>query len=404
MIRRIFSRENKQRSEMLAIKGGRILTITRGEIDGGTVLIDGGKIVEIGAKVKVPEGAEVIDASGKVVMPGLVEAHCHVGIWEESIGWAGSDGNERTDPATPHIRAVDAIKANADEGGLEAALKEGITTAQILPGSANVIGGTGVVVKIAPKRTVDEMVVRNPSGMKIAFGENPQRVYGVEQKKMPSTRMGVAGVLREWLQKTRNYMEKKELFKDEPEKMPEVDIRLEALIPVLRGEIPLRTHAHRADDIATAVRIAEEFRVEMSWEHATEGHRVAEFIAAKGIPAVWGPSLGGRGKWETRERKFESLKIMHDAGVKIAIQTDAVGSSIQFLPVCAGLAVKHGLPRLEALKAITINPAEILGVADRVGSLEKGKDADIRILSGDPLDLQTKVETVIIDGEIVYKA
>jgi imidazolonepropionase-like amidohydrolase len=388
---------------MLAIKGGRILTITCGEIDGGTVLIDGGKIVDIGTSVKVPEGAEVIDASGKVVMPGLVEAHCHVGIWEESIGWAGSDGNERTDPATPHIRAVDAIKANADEGGLEAALKEGITTAQILPGSANVIGGTGVVVKMAPKKTVDEMVIRNPSGMKIAFGENPQRVYGVEQKKMPSTRMGVAGVLREWLQKTRNYMDKKELFKDEPEKMPEADIRLEALIPVLKGEIPLRTHAHRADDIATAVRIAEEFGVEMSWEHATEGHRVAEFIAAKGIPAIWGPSLGGRGKWETRERKFESLKIMHDAGVKIAIQTDAVGSSIQFLPVCAGLAVKHGLPRLEALKAITINPAEILGVADRVGSLEKGKDADIRILSGDPLDLQTKVETVIIDGEIVYK-
>ena len=389
---------------MLAIKGGRILTITRGEIDGGTVLVDGGKIVEIGADVKVPKGAEVIDASGKVVMPGLVEAHCHVGIWEEAIGWAGSDGNERTDPATPHIRAVDAIKANADEGGLEAALKEGITTAQILPGSANVIGGTGVVVKMAPKRTVDEMVVRNPSGMKIAFGENPQRVYGVEQKKMPSTRMGVAGVLREWLQKTRNYMAKKEMFKDEPEKMPEADIRLEALIPVLKGEIPLRTHAHRADDIATAVRIAEEFGVEMSWEHATEGHRVAEFIAEKGIPAVWGPSLGGRTKWETRERKFESLKVMHDAGVKIAIQTDAVGSNIQFLPICAGLAVKHGLPRLEALKAITINPAEILGVADRVGSLEKGKDADIRILSGDPLDLQTKVEMVIIDGEIVHKA
>ena len=194
------------------------------------------------------------------------------------------------------------------------------------------------------------------------------------------------------------------MFKDEPEKMPEADIRLEALIPVLKGEIPLRTHAHRADDIATAVRIAEEFGVEMSWEHATEGHRVAEFIAEKGIPAVWGPSLGARTKWETRERKFESLKIMHDAGVKIAIQTDAVGSSIQFLPICAGLAVKHGLPRLEALKAITINPAEILGVADRLGSLEKGKDADIRILSGDPLGLQTKVETVIIDGEIVHKA
>jgi len=389
---------------MLAIKGGKILTITDGTIEEGTILIDGGKIVDVGADVAVPAGAEVIDASGMVVMPGLVEAHCHIGIWEETVGWAGSDGNERTDPATPHIRALDAIKANADEKGLEAALKEGVTTAQILPGSANVIGGTGVVVKTAPKTTVDEMVIRNPSGMKIALGENPQRVYGVEQKKMPSTRMGVAGVLREWLQKAKNYMEKKELFKDDPEKMPEVDLKLEALIPVLTGEIPLRTHAHRADDIATAVRIAEEFGVEMSWEHATEGHRIADFIAEKGIPAVWGPSLGGRGKWETRERNFETLKTMHDAGVKIAIQTDAAGSNIQFLPICAGLAVKHGLPREEALKAITINPAEILGVADRVGSIEKGKDADLRILDGDPLDLQSKVKTVIIDGEIVYQA
>jgi imidazolonepropionase-like amidohydrolase len=350
---------------VLAIKGGKILTITDGAIEEGTILIDGGKIVDVGADVAVPDGAEVIDASGSVVMPGLVEAHCHIGIWEETIGWAGSDGNERTEPATPHIRALDAIKANADEKGLEAALKEGVTTAQILPGSANVIGGAGVVVKTAPKKTVDEMVVRSPSGMKIAFGENPQRVYGVEQKKMPSTRMGVAGVLREWLQKAKNYMD---------------------------------------DDVATAVRIAEEFGVEMSWEHATEGHRIADFIAEKGIPAVWGPSLGGRGKWETRERNFETLKKMHDAGVKIAIQTDAAGSNIQFLPVCAGLAVKHGLPREEALKAITINPAEILGVADRVGSIEKGKDADLRILDRDPLDLQSKVKTVIIDGEIVYQA
>ncbi|UCD44629.1 MAG: amidohydrolase [Candidatus Bathyarchaeota archaeon] len=389
---------------MLAIKGGKILTITDGTIEEGTVLIDGGKIVDVGAGVEVPDGAEVIDASGSVVMPGLVEAHCHIGIWEETIGWAGSDGNERTEPATPHIRALDAIKANADEKGLEAALKEGVTTAQILPGSANVIGGSGVVVKTAPKKTVDDMVVRSPSGMKIAFGENPQRVYGVEQKKMPSTRMGVAGVLREWLQKAKNYMEKKKLFKDDPEKIPEVDLKLEALIPVLTGEIPLRTHAHRADDVATAVRIAEEFGVEMSWEHATEGHRIADFVAEKGIPAVWGPSLGGRGKWETRERNFETLKTMHDAGVKIAIQTDATGSNIQFLPICAGLAVKYGLPREEALKAITINPAEILGVADRVGSIEKGKDADLRILDGDPLDLHSKVKTVIIDGEVVHQA
>ena len=389
---------------MLAIKGGKIYTITKGVIDDGTILIEDGKIAKVGKKVEIPDGAEVIDATGKVVMPGLVEAHCHIGIWEETIGWAGSDGNEATDPATPHVRAVDAIKANADEGGLEAALKAGVTTAQILPGSANVIGGTGVIVKTAPKVVTDEMVVRNPSGMKIAFGENPRRVYGVEQKKTPSTRMGVAGVLREWLQKAKNYMEKKEKFKDQPEKLPEADVKLEALELVLRGEIPLRAHAHRADDVATAVRIAEEFGVKMSWEHATEGHRIAKWIAGKGIPAVWGPSLTARGKWEMRELSFDTPKALHEAGVKFAIQTDAVGSTIAFLPLCAGMAVKHGLPYDEALKAITITPAEIIGVADRVGSVEEGKDADLRILDGDPLELRTKVEMVLIDGEVAYKA
>jgi len=389
---------------MLAIKGGKIYTITKGVIDGGTVLVDGGKIVKVGKRIKVPADAEVIDVSGKVVMPGLVEAHCHIGISEEKIGWAGSDGNEATDPATPHMRALDGIKANANEGGLEAALKAGITTVQILPGSANVIGGTGVVVKTAPKVVIDEMVVREPSGMKIAFGENPRRVYGQGLKRMPSTRMGVAGVLREWLQKAKGYMEKRERLKDDPEKRPEVDLKLEALVPVIKGEIPLRAHAHRADDIATAVRIAEEFGVEISWEHATEGHRIAEWIAEKGVPAVWGPSLGSRGKWEMRELGFDTPRILYEAGVKLAIQTDATGSNIRHLPIAAGMAVKHGLPYEEALRAITINPAEILGVADRVGSIEKGKDADLRILDGDPLELRTKVEMVLIDGEIVYRA
>jgi len=389
---------------LLAIKGGKILTITDGVIEGGTILIDGGKIVKVGKRIKVPEEAEVIDVTGKVVMPGLIDAHCHIGIIEEKIGWAGGDGNEMTDPATPHMRALDAIKANANEGGLEAAVKAGITTVQILPGSANVIGGTGVVVKTAPKVVTDDMVIRNPSGMKIAFGENPRRVYGEGLKKTPSTRMGVAAILREWLQKTVNYMEKKERFKDDPEKMPEVDIKLEALIPVLKGEIPLRAHAHRADDIATAVRIAEEFGVKMSWEHATEGHRIAEWIAEKGIPAVWGPSLMSRPKWEMRELSFDTPKALYDAGVKFAFQTDSMGANIAYLPISAGLAVKHGLPYEEALRAITIVPAEILGVADRVGSIEKGKDADLRILDGDPLELRTRVEMVLIDGEIAYKA
>ena len=385
---------------MLAIIGKKVNTITDGIIKNGVILVEDGKIKEIGPDVKIPEGIKPLKA--KYVMPGLVEAHCHIGIWEEKIGWAGSDGNEVSEPATPHVRALDGIKANADEGGLEAALHEGITTAQVLPGSANVIGGFGVVIKTAPKTTVDQMVLRNPSGMKIAFGENPRRVYGVDKKVMPSTRMGVAGILRESLQKTKNYMEKKERFADDPEKKPEVDLRLEALIPVLKKEIPFRAHAHRADDVATAIRICEEFDVEMSWEHATEGHRIADYIAEKKIPAVWGPSLMSRPKWEMRELGYDTPRIMYEAGVKFAIQTDAPGSTIRFLPICAALSVREGLPYDYALKAITIIPAEILGVADRVGSLEVGKDADLRLLSGDPLEYMTKCQKVIIDGEVVY--
>ena len=385
---------------MLAIKGKKVNTITNGIIKDGVILVENGKIKAIGPSIKIPNGVKSLKA--KYVMPGLVEAHCHIGISEEKIGWAGSDGNEMTEPATPHVRALDSIKANADEGGLEAALHEGITTAQVLPGSANVIGGFGVVIKTAPKTTIDQMVLRNPSGMKIAFGENPRRVYGVDKKVMPSTRMGVAGVLRESLQKSKNYMEKKELFADDPEKLPEVDLRLEALIPVLKKEIPFRAHAHRADDVATAIRICEEFDVEMSWEHATEGHRIADYIAEKKVPAVWGPSLMGRPKWEMRELGYDTPRIMYESGVKFAIMTDAPGSAIRFLPICAALSVKEGLPYDYALKAITIIPAEIIGVTDRVGSLEVGKDADLRLLSGDPLDIMTKCQKVIIDGEVIH--
>ncbi len=389
---------------MLAIKGGKVLTITNGVIDGGVVLIENGKIKAVGKDVKIPADAKVINANRKVVMPGLVEAHCHIGIWEETVGWYGSDGNEATEPITPHMRALDGIKANADEGGLKAALVTGVTTAQILPGSANVIGGTGVVVKTAPKVTVDDMVIMNPSGMKVAFGENPRRVYGVEYKKMPSTRMGVAALMREWFNKALLYAEKTESARQQkdPIKMPERDPRLEALVPVVKKQIPLRAHAHRADDVATAIRICEEFGLKMSWEHATEGHRVAKWLAEKKVPAIWGPSLTARGKWEMRELSFETPKALYDAGVHFAIQTDAVGSTIAFLPICAGLACREGLPYEEALKAITINPANIIGVGERVGSLEKGKDADIRILSGDPLELKTKVEKVFINGELVH--
>ena len=386
---------------MIALTNGNINTVTNGIIKRGTILIKDGKIADVGPDVKIPKDAEEINLRGKWVTPGLIDAHCHIGIWEESIGWAGSDGNERTDPITPQVRALDGIKANADEGGLTAAAENGITTVQVLPGSANVIGGTGVVIKTAPKTTVEDMIVVENSGMKVAFGENPRRVYG-DQKVLPSTRMGVAGIMREWLYKTKNYMEKKERFADKPEKQPDKDLKLEALIPVLKGEIPMRVHAHRADDVATAIRICEEFGIKMSWEHATEGHRIADYIAEKDIPAVWGPGLNWRSKWETRERTFETVKNLVDAGVKVALQTDADNGKIGFLPIHAALAIRDGLSEEEAWRTITINPAEILGIADRVGSIEKGKDADLRITQGDPLDPRSQVIMVFIDGELVF--
>ncbi len=388
---------------MIALTNAKIITITGKTLEKGTILIDNGKIKALGKKITIPEEAETYDLSGKIVMPGLVEAHCHIGIYEESVGWAGSDGNEMTKPATPEVKALDGIKANADEMGLQAALKEGITTVNVMPGSANVIGGTGVVIKTAPKTVVDDMVVMNPSGMKCAFGENPMRVYGLDKKEYPMTRMGEAALLRKWLQDAKSYMEKMERFKDDPEKKPDVNLQLEPLIPVLRGEIPLKMHSHRADDIANAVRIAEEFNVKLTWEHATEGHRNAEWIASKNVPAIWGPSLMGRMKWEMRELNFATPRKLYEAGVKFCIQTDALGQSITFLPICAMMAVRYGLPEDEALKAITIYPAEILGVDDRVGSIEVGKDADIRVLSGHPLDIMTRVEMVIVDGKIEYQ-
>ena len=386
---------------MLAIKGGKFLTITKGLIDGGVILIEKGKIKAIGSDLKIPDDVKVINANRKIVMPSLIDAHCHIGISEELAGQAGADYNEATDPITPQMKASDGIKVNADEMGLTAALRTGITTVQVLPGSANVLGGTGCVIKTAPKVLINDMILKEPSGMKAAFGENPRRVYG-DQKKSPQTRMGIAAIFREWLERTKIYMNKKEKAGDDSSKLPEYNPKLEALIPVIRGEMPLRAHAHRADDVAMAIRICDEYGLKMSWEHATEGHRIAEYIAKRGIPATFGPAMMGRVKWEMRELNIATSVKLYEAGVKFAIQTDATNSTIQYLPIIAGLAHREGLPYDEALKVITINPAEILGVSDRVGSLEKGKDADLRILSGDPLELKTKVEKVILDGEIVF--
>lgn len=383
---------------MLAIKGGKVFTMSKaGVIDGGIILIENGKIKAIGKDLAIPEGAQVISAGRKVITPGIIDAHCHAGIGEEGIGFEGRDYNEVTDPTTPHLRAIDAI--NPEDLGLKDALGGGITTICTGPGSANVIGGEMVAMKTYG-RTVDDMIVKHPAGLKSAFGENPKRVYA-EQKKSPVTRMATAAHMREAFVKAQNYLNKIERAQNDPEKMPDRDLRMEAIIRVLKGEIPLRAHAHRADDILTAIRIAEEFGIKIVLEHCTEGHKIADIIAAKKIPAIVGPTLTTRSKYELKDRSLTTPGVLARAGVKIAIMTDHPVIPLHILPIAVGIAVREGLPKEEALKTITINPAEIIGVADRVGSLEKGKDADIVIWSGDPTETATKAEKVFVNGELV---
>lgn len=384
---------------MRAIINGRIHTMTGQVLDGGTILMDAGKIKAVGANLAVPANTEIIDARGKFVMPGIVDAHTHIGIFEQGIGFEGADGNEMTHPATPHLRALDAI--NPLDKAFQGAIAGGVTSLTVAPGSANVIGGQVLAMKTWGQ-VVDDMIIQEPLGLKIAFGENPKRVYS-GQKKSPSTRMAVAAILRENLVAARNYMEKSEKAKADPDKTPDRDLKLEILVKVLKKEIPLRAHAHRADDIITAIRIAEEFDVNICIEHCTEGHLIADFLAAKGVSAIVGPTLGTRPKVELMNTTFKTPGILHKAGVKVALTSDHPVFPVQQLPIQAALAHKDGLPEEEALKAITINAAEIMGIAHRVGSIEVGKDADIVIFSGHPFDWKSQVEKTLIDGEIVYE-
>lgn len=384
---------------MLAIKNVKIYTITNGIITGNVVVDEQGKIVGVG-DVEIPRGAEVIDGTGKVVMPGMIEAHGHAGVYEESLGWEGSDGNEMTDPVTPHIRALDAI--NPHEDGIREALEHGVTAMCVLPGSANVIGGQGVVVHMYGN-TVEEMIIKEAGGLKIAVGENPKRVYS-NQKKMPSTRMATAALLRESLVKAQNYLDKLEKAKTDPEKAPERDLRMEVLAKVLKRELPVRAHAHRADDIMTALRIAKEFNLDISIEHCTEGHKIVNELKEAGVWAIVGPTLSNRSKVELKELSFNTLKTLYDAGIPVAITMDHPVVPVGYMPTVAAHAVKAGLPYEEALKAITINPAKVLGIDAEYGSIEQGKMADLVLWSGDPLDVQSRVEKVFIHGQIVHEA
>ena len=383
---------------MLLIKNGHIKTMAGPELENGCILIgDDGKIAEIAPVIAAPAGTEVIDAEGRLVTPGCVEAHCHVGLDNEGMGWEGHDYNEIVDPLTPHLRAIDSI--NPMDEGLSLALQGGVTTACTGPGSANVVGGTFTTIKLSGKR-VDKMIVRDPIAMKCAFGENPKRCYGQGSKKSPMTRMGTAALLRELLFKTRRYLEDKESGKN-----PGFDMKLEAMIPVIKGEMPLKAHAHRADDILTAIRIAKEFGVKMTLDHCTDGACIADELAEEGLPAFVGPTLGNKSKIELQSKSFDTPVTLYNAGVAISIITDAPVIPLQYLPMCAGLAVNAGLPMEEAWKAITINPATALGIADRVGSLEAGKDGDVVIWTADPLTtIGGEAYTTVVNGKVVYQA
>lgn len=388
---------------MLLIKNGKILTMSGKNYDKGCILIDGKKIVKV--EEDIDEGdkeiTEVIDASNCWVMPGIIEAHSHIGITEERKGFEGNDCNEMTEPVTPYLRALDAI--NPMDSTFHKAISSGITGVMVGPGSSNVVGGQFVFIK-THGRVIDEMAILEPAAMKVAFGENPKSNYN-NKDEVPTTRMSIAALLREELFDAKQYYNSKkssQQSKNDNNNFSE-EFKKECWIPVLNKEIPLKAHVHRADDILTAIRIAKEFDLKMTLDHCTEGHLIAEEIKKSGFPAIIGPTLSVRNKIETQNMDFKTAGILHKAGVKVAITTDHPVTRIQDLAICAGFAAKEGLGIEEGLKAITINPAEICNVADRVGSIEVGKDADIAIFDGNPMEVFTKNLYTIIDGEVIYK-
>lgn len=387
---------------MLILKNGKLLTMTGPEFV-GDIAIENGKIAAIGENL-CAEGAQIRDVKGCYVMPGIVDAHSHIGMWEDAMGWEGSDGNESSDPVTPQLRAIDSI--NPYDRCFEEACAAGVTTCVTGPGSANVIGGTFVAMKTAGD-SVEDMTLRFPVAMKAAFGENPKGVYG-KNGKTPKTRMATAAILRKALVEAQEYGKKIEDAAGDAEKMPARDLGKEALLKVIRRELPMKIHAHRADDILTAIRIAKEFNIRYTLEHCTEGWLITDHLkkalegSCEGI--IIGPLLSDRSKIELKNLSYKAPKTLYDAGIRFAMITDHPVIPQHYLSVCIALAVREGLPEDEALRAITINAAEITGIADRVGSLAVGKDADIAVFSGHPLDFRARCLLTLINGKIAHEA
>lgn len=378
---------------MLLIQGGTIKPITGEDIPDGQILIDNGKILEIGKNITVPGDCEVFDASGMLVTPGLIDAHTHIGVHESAVGWEGVDCNETSDPVTPELRAIDGI--NPMDESLSLALSGGVTTAVTGPGSTNVIGGTFLAMKLRGT-CVDDMVIRNPVGMKAAFGENPKGYYGQQGRKKPVTRMGIAALIRQTLTRAGQY----EKNRNDPSKDCPLDLQMEAMLPVIRKEIPLKVHAHRADDILTALRIAKEYDINITLDHCTEGHLIIDQLVKAQKPVLVGPSLSSKSKFELKNKTFSTPGILAKAGLEVCIITDAPVIPLEYLSFYAGLAVRYGMDEKDAWRAITINPARVAGIDNLVGSLEPGKDADIAIFSGNPLrEIQAVPVQVFVNGE-----
>jgi imidazolonepropionase-like amidohydrolase len=384
----------------MLIRNVRIYPMVGDIIEDGFIHIENEKISDIGSMDKMPifEDKNVIDGRDMIALPGFVDAHCHIGMWEDAMGIEGSDGNEETDPITPQLRAIDAI--NPRDKCFREALEAGVTTVIVTPGSANPIGGQILAMKTNGYR-IDSMVISEPIGIKFALGENPKSVYH-EKSQIPSTRMAVAAVIRDQLHKAKKYMKDVDYAEaSEDYEEPDHDGKCEALMPLLQKKVKAHFHAHRSDDIFTAIRIANEFNLDYVIVHGTEGHTIAKDLKEENCSVITGPFLCDRSKPELKELTPENPAILNNYGVEIAICTDHPVIPIQYLSLAAAFAVKEGMSRMDALKAITINAAKISGIQDRVGSLEIGKDADIVLFEGDPLSLEAKPKMVISNGEII---
>lgn len=386
---------------MLLLKNGNVMTMA-GPAFVGDVAIENGKIVAVGQSLSYSD-AEVRDVTGMTVMPGIVDPHCHIGMWEDAMGFEGADGNECTNPITPELRAIDAI--NPYDRCFEEAAAGGVTTCVTGPGSANVIGGQFVAIKTYGD-SVEDMVLRFPVAVKAAFGENPKRVYD-GKNQTPSTRMATAALMRKALIEAQEYNEKLEKGKADPEKMPERNLGKEILARVIRRELPMKIHAHRADDILTAIRICREFKLRYTLDHCTEGYLITDKLKealgedCEGI--IVGPLLTDRSKIELKNLSFKAPKVLEQAGIEYAMMTDHPVTPEQYLPICTAIAVREGASEEGALKAITINAAKITGIADRVGSIEVGKDADIAVFSGHPFDFRSRCVLTLVNGKVVHE-